>query len=256
MSKRCLVIPDLQAGPGRPTRHLEWAGKYIDDKRPDIIIQVGDLGDFASMSSYDRGKASFEGRRLTKDWDAFRKATDLLMEPWAKRKGYSPRLVYTEGNHEYRIKRAMHDNPELVDSLPDPCEWMKERGWEAYPYLEIANVEGVLVSHLFPRTLTGRVTNSSLKMGAQSANHMIRANMSSCIAGHRPGFDYATVPGARGRSLHGLIAGSFYLHSEEFYGPGNDNQWKGLVMLNQLRAGDFDPCPVRMTYLQSRYNNG
>jgi hypothetical protein len=250
--KRAVVLPDVQAGPGRSNRHMTWAGNYVAAKQFDIVIQLGDLGDFPSLSSYDKGKASFEGRRLTRDWDAFRASVDAFMQPWAGKK-YKPRLVYTEGNHEFRIKRAMEDNPELVGSLPDPCAYLTERGWECYPYLTVARVEGVLVSHLFPRTLTGRVTSGSLRYGSPSANHMIRANMASCIAGHKPGFDYATVPGAGSKSLHGLIAGSFYTHRELYVGPGNDVQWKGVVTLNGLHNGQYDVCPVGMRHLKERY---
>ncbi|MCI0656860.1 MAG: hypothetical protein L0170_07290, partial [Acidobacteria bacterium] len=39
---RILMIPDLQIGPGTPTDHLDWIGKYIVDKRPDFIVQIGD----------------------------------------------------------------------------------------------------------------------------------------------------------------------------------------------------------------------
>ncbi len=254
MSKRCLVIPDPQNGPGRPTRHLSWAGHYIADKQPDVLAIIGDWGDFSSMSSYDKGKAVFEGRRLSKDWDSYRTSLDVFMAPWAGIGGYKPRLEYFEGNHEYRIKRAMNDNPEL-DMLPDVCGYMAEAGWKAHPYLEVTKIDGVLFSHLFPRTLTGRVTNSSLKYGSSSANHMIRANMASCVAGHKPGFDYATVPGPGGKSLHGVIAGSFYLHNETYNGPGNDNFWRGLVMLNGFGGGQFDICPVSVRYLKEKYGS-
>lgn len=250
--KRGLLIPDVQAGPNRSNRHMAWAGRYVADKQFDVIIQIGDLGDFPSLSSYDRGKATFEGRRLTRDWDAFRASVDAFMDPWAGKK-YQPRLVYTEGNHEYRIKRAMNDNPELEGSLPDPCAYLAERGWETYPFLRVAKVEGVLVSHLFPLSLNGRVTNSSVRYGATNASVMVRANMASCIAGHKPGYDVAMHPGAGGRMLCGLIAGSFYTHSETYNGPGFDNQYKGLVALNQLHQGYFESCPVGLKYLKATY---
>ena len=37
-----LVIPDTQADPGRPDDHMEWAGHYAVDKKPDVIIHIGD----------------------------------------------------------------------------------------------------------------------------------------------------------------------------------------------------------------------
>lgn len=252
--KRGLVLPDVQAGPGRPNRHLGWAAHYAIDKGFDPIIQVGDWGDFPALSSYDKGKAAFEGRRLSRDWDAFRASVDAFETVLARSKGYNPRKVYTEGNHEYRIKRAENDNPELQGALPDPQAYLAEHGWETYEYLTVVKVEGVLVSHLFPRTLNGRVTNTSVRYGAPNASVMVRANMASCIAGHKPGYDVEMHPGAGGRMLCGLIAGSFYLHSETYNGPGFDNQWKGVVALNGLHNGRFDACPVSIRYLQERYS--
>jgi hypothetical protein len=250
MSKRGLVVPDTQAGPTRTVTHLEACSRFIEEKRFDVIVQVGDLGDFPSLSSFDKGKAAAENRRLSKDWDAFRRAVDALMGAWEGKK-YKPRLVYTEGNHEFRIKRYAEANPEL-DTLPDVCSYMRSRGWEAYPFLTVAKVEGVRVSHLFPRSLNGKVSSSGLKFGAPSAEHQIRANMASTIAGHKPGYDHG-VYSTQERQYHGLIAGSFYPWKEAWMGPGQDNSWSGVVVLNQLNAGQFDPCPVRLSYLTKKY---
>lgn len=245
------MIPDVQAGPTRSLIHLDWISRFIDDKRFDIIIQNGDLGDFTSLSSYDKGKASAENRRLSKDWDSFREAEERIRKAWAGRRGYSPRIVYTSGNHEGRCYRYREANPEL-DTLPDPVAYMSSIGWESYPFLGVANVEGCQVSHLFPRSLNGRVSQSGIKFGAASPEAMIRANMSSCIAGHRPGYAHGTFS-TKTRQYHGLIAGSCYLHREEWMGPGQDNSWSGVVVLNQLKRGEFDPCPVRLTYLKDKY---
>lgn len=250
-AKRGLVIPDVQAGPTRSVTHLKHVSKFIADKQFDTIIQNGDLGDFTSLSSFDKGKASAENRRLSKDWDAFRLAVDTIMASWAGIKGYKPRLVYTAGNHEFRVVRYQEANPEL-DTLPDPVAYMKSLGWESYPFLTVAKVEGCQVSHLFPRSLAGRVTMAGLKYGAPSPEHQVRANMASTIAGHRPGYAHGTFS-TQDRQYHGLIAGSCYAHKEEWMGPRQDNNWSGVVVLNQLKRGEFDPCPVRLSYLKSRY---
>jgi len=43
-----LVIPDTQAKPGAPTKHLEWIGRYILDRRPDVVVHLGDHWDMPS----------------------------------------------------------------------------------------------------------------------------------------------------------------------------------------------------------------
>ena len=79
-----LVIPDTQITPDSPTDHLRWIGKYIAEKRPDVVIQIGDFNDCESLSSYDKGKKGFEGRRYIKDIEAGKKAMAELMRPIRK----------------------------------------------------------------------------------------------------------------------------------------------------------------------------
>ena len=40
--RRYVVIPDTQVKPGVPTDHLEWAGRYVAEKRPDVVVHLGD----------------------------------------------------------------------------------------------------------------------------------------------------------------------------------------------------------------------
>src|SRR6187431_2812527 len=58
-----MVIPDVQSKPGVQNDHLTWIGAYAVEKKPDVIVCIGDFWDFPSLSSYDKGKLSFEGRR-------------------------------------------------------------------------------------------------------------------------------------------------------------------------------------------------
>jgi hypothetical protein len=248
--KHC-VLPDIQNGPERPTDHLRWAGNYIAAKRPDVIVQIGDWGDWASLSSYDRGKRDAEGRRVTKDWDAFRRSVEVLEKPFAKIRGYRPRKIFTEGNHEVRIKRYANECP-AIDVLPDPMGFLGERGWEAYPFLTPVNVDGIRYCHLFARTSTGKVTPSSQKFGAANAIAQVRGNMVSCTAGHKPGFDYAEV-NVEDRTLHGLIAGSFYTHHEDYQTVQGNRYFKGLVMKHRVVNGTYDVCKVGIDFLRERY---
>ena len=249
--RRHLVIPDCQDGPDRPKDHLRWAGKYIAEKRPDVVVQLGDLGDFGSLSSYDKGKKTIEGKRLSADWDSFRRAVDELEKPFERCNGYRPRKVYTAGNHEQRVQRYHVDNPQL-DTLPDTLGYMRSRGWEVHPYLGIAEVDGVHYSHLFARTSTGRVTDSSQRFGAPTAIAQAKANMMTCVAGHKPGFDYALLP-AHNHTIHSLIAGSFYPWAEEYMTVQGNSYWRGILMLHEVRGGEFDLMQVSLNYLKRKF---
>lgn len=110
-----LIIPDTQCKDGDNLEFLSWIGKYIVDQKPDVVINLGDFADMESLSSYDVGKKSFEGKRCVKDVQAAHDAMDTLLSPLKtfnikakhnKEKQYKPYMVLTLGNHEQRIIRS------------------------------------------------------------------------------------------------------------------------------------------------------
>jgi hypothetical protein len=141
--KTHLVIPDTQVCPGSPTEHLTWIGEYIVHKEPDVIVMLGDFAEMESLSSYDRGKKAFEGRRYWKDVEAAKQAMGKLLSPlrreqqkrkYAKRRQYMPRMVMLLGNHENRINRAVEQELSLKE-LYQPKTWdMKQQGGRCCPF--------------------------------------------------------------------------------------------------------------------------
>jgi len=118
-----VVIADTQVKPGYDLSYLTAIGKFIAQKKPEVIIHIGDHFDFESLSSYDKGKQSFEGRRVKEDLESGHEGMKLLMQPIldlqetqrkAKKKVYNPRLVFCLGNHEARADRFANDNPEFT----------------------------------------------------------------------------------------------------------------------------------------------
>lgn len=251
-NKSHLLIPDLQVKPGGKTDHLDWIGRYIAAKKPDVIVQIGDWWDMPSLSSYDMGKKAAEGKRVPADFKAGCESVTRLMKHWKRFRSYKPRLIFTEGNHEQRIRRYENDFPHLSGSLPRPLDYLAERGWECYPFLQPAVVDGICYSHFFPRTSKGTVSAASARNGASSAFAQLKNNMMTCIAGHRQGYDTAmyNVGATRYRSI---IAGSCYLHDEGYMGPQGNDYWRGILMLHRVKKGNFDLCEVSLDYLKERY---
>ena len=64
-----LVIGDPHCTPKATNDRFLWAGKFARDLKPNTIICMGDFASMDSLSSYDKGKKSFEGRRYKKDID-------------------------------------------------------------------------------------------------------------------------------------------------------------------------------------------
>lgn len=246
---KLLYIPDLQVKPGVSLKHLTHISKFIADKQPDVVVQGGDLWDMPSLSSYDRGRKAAEGRRVTRDWEAGCEAVATLMGSVNYKHKFQ--WVFTEGNHEDRLRRYAEDNP-AIDNLPNPCEYLRGLGWKVHPFLSVATIGGVRFSHIFPRTSTGRVTGHSARNGPASALAMVRANMASCVMGHRQGLDMA-VYNTGSKTYYGLIAGSCYTHQEEYLTPQYTNYWRGVILMHRVKNGTFDPCFVSLDYLKERY---
>jgi len=253
MSK-ILVLPDCQVKPDHDVSYLSKIGQYIVEKKPDTVVCIGDFADMPSLSSYDVGRKSFEGRRYTKDVEATHVAMDTLLSPLRQhnlaakkhhKERYNPRLVLTLGNHEERISRAVEGDAKLEGVLSiDDLEYEKH-GWEVYPFLDVVVIDGVAFSHYFTSGTLGRPSTSA---AAQlNKKHM------SCIAGHQQGLQIATGHRADGKRLTSIIAGSCYEHDEDYMGPQGNKHWRGFLVLHEVKDGEFDLMPVSLDYLNRKY---
>jgi len=251
---RIMVIPDCQVKPDVSTDHLSWAGKYAVDMRPDVIVNIGDFWDMPSLSSYDKGKKSFEGRRYTKDIDAGNAAMALLMAPIIeeqqrlkrnKEKLWKPRLVFTLGNHENRIARAVDNDAVLEGVIGFDDLNLKKYNWEVHPFLEVVNIGGVLFSHYFTSGVMGRPVNS--------AKTLLTKKMMSAVMGHVQDRDIAYSRRGDGTPVTGIFAGIFYQHAEDYLTPQTNGSWSGVWILHGVKEGSFDEMPVSLQYLRDRY---
>jgi hypothetical protein len=256
MSKTHFVLPDCQIRSGDDLSFLRAIGNYLVRKQPDVIVCLGDFADMPSLSSYDVGKKSFEGRRYAHDVKAARDAMKALLDPIKlfnerakknKEKQYKPRMVLTLGNHEHRINRAINDDPKLDGVLSVDDLQYKEFGWEVYPFLDVVIVDGIAYSHYFTTGLLGRPVTTA--QACLSKKHM------SCIQGHQQGLQIATGYRADGSALTCIIAGSCYEHSEDYLGPQGNNHWRGALMLHDVQNGQFDLMAIKLDWLKKKYEN-
>lgn len=249
-----LVIPDTQVKPGVPTDHLRWIGQYIIDKKPDVIVHLGDHWDMPSLSSYDKGKKAMEGRRYTEDIKAGNAALRLLDSPTNRynaqrahhgRSLYEPTKILLRGNHEHRVIRAIESDAVLDGTIgPDDFE---SPGWDVHEFLEVVWVDGIAYSHYFANPMSGR------PYGGQCATRLKTLGCSFTM-GHQQVLDYAMRSVAGGTQMHhGLIAGTCYIHDEDYLGPQGNLQWRGIVMKHEVSEGHYDIMLVSLEYLCRRY---
>lgn len=254
--RRHLFIPDVQVTPDTPNDHLVWISKYIIDKKPDVIVQIGDFADMESLSSYDKGKISFEGRRYNRDVEAANTAFKILnsqinkynnRQRKNKKKLYSPEMHLTLGNHENRIDRAISENPILEGTISTEDLCYKEMGWVVHDFLKPVVIDGLHYCHYFYNRQSGRPLSGE--------NIMLRLkNVGfSFVQGHQQIY----TPGIRelnnGERHRGLVCGACYLHAEDYRGPQAGNEWRGVFLLNEVENGDYVLNEVSLDYLCRRY---
>lgn len=251
--EKILIIPDTQVKPGVPTDHLHWLGNYIVEKQPTTIVHLGDHFDLPSLSSYDKGTAAIEGRRVVEDLRAGKEGMRQLERPLEalqafqrkRRKTiYSPRKIFLKGNHEDRLARYVNHNPELIGIFDDASFGLN--GWEVYQFLEVVNVSDILFSHYFANPMSGRPYTGR-------ANSLLQRIGKSFIMGHRQELDFTARELVDGTRQLGIIAGAFYQHEEGYKGFQGNKHWRGVVMLNEVDAGWGDPMMVSLDFLRRRY---
>lgn len=252
MSSKHLIIPDCQIKDGDDTEFLSWIGQYILDQKPDVIINLGDFADMESLSSYDVGKKSFEGKRYIKDISAAHQAMDKLLQPLRefnakakknKEKQYKPRKVLTLGNHEERIARAVNNDPKLEGLIK--YEDLPYQDWEVHPFLKPVFIDGIAYCHYFPTGVMGRP--------ATTASAMVSKLHMSCIAGHQQGKQVAYGKRPDGSTITCIIAGSCYEHDEHYLDHQTNKHWRGVIVLHEVQDGCFDEMFVSLSYLKKRY---
>jgi hypothetical protein len=248
-------MPDTQVKPGVPTDHLEWAGRWCAEKKPEVIVHIGDHADMPSLSTYDIGKKSYNGRTYRDDIEAAKEGMRRFLAPIRmeqarllrnKMKAWNPRLILTTGNHEHRIARAIEDDQKLDGLISlDDLEY-KEAGWEVYPFLEPVIVDGVAYCHYFTSGTMGRPVSSARALAMKK--HM------SCVMGHVQNTEIdVSQKRADGTFITGLFAGCFYQHEEAYLGHQGNQVKHQCWMLYNVRDGQFDLHALSLEYLKKRY---
>lgn len=249
-----LVIPDVQLKPGNTIGFLTSIGNYIVDKKPEVVIQIGDFADMPSLSSYDVGKKSFEGRRYKADIEAVHMGMEALLAPLkeynarmrrTKHTTYVPRLVLTLGNHEQRIAKATENDPKLDGTIGLSDLKYKEFGWEVYDFLKPVIIDGIAYCHYFTSGVMGRPV--------ASARHLVQKKHMSCTMGHVQNWEMHREVSADGRPVLGLFSGSCYEHDEDYLGPQGNTYDRGIWMKHEVSNGAYQPMFVSLKYLKANY---
>lgn len=252
--RRHAIIPDGQLKPGDDLTHIKWAAAALVDYRPDVIVVIGDWGDFPSLSTHDApGTRETEGRRVKPDIDIFNEGFEILIAPMRaeqarlirnRDKQWNPECHFLFGNHEDRLTRAIYLDPKWEGLLT--LDALKTPGFQRHAYQKIVQIDGIKYCHFFPNPYSGR------PIGGTIINRLGHIGC-SFVQGHQQGFQYASKQ-YPDHVKHGLVCGRFYQHHESYRAQDVQlSEWNGIVILNRVHQGDYDLMPLRMDYLREKY---
>jgi len=242
------VIADTQAKPTESLEYMLWIGKYISDTKPDVVVHIGDHYDMPSLSSYDKGKASSEGRRFVDDLKAGNKGLELLDIEIHKDQTYKPRKVFCKGNHENRIDRYVEDNPELKGTIGTELLPLEEYGWEVYDFLQPIEIGGIYFVHYLANPMSGKPYSGT-------ASSILKTVGKSFVVGHKQVLDITIRPTIDGKQQIGIINGACYSHDESYKGYQGNNHFRGLTVLHEVKDGFGLPSFVSLDYMKEKYYN-
>jgi hypothetical protein len=248
-----LIIPDAQVKEGVDTSHLLAIGKYIVQHKPDVIVCIGDFWDMESLSAWDRGKLQFEGRRYVKDVESGNAAMELMLGPLkrynirrklGKKAPYRPKMIFTLGNHEYRIQRAVESSGEYQGLMG--YHDLNLSDWEVYDFLEPVEVDGVKYAHFFANPMTGKPYGGTIDTRLKNIGY-------SFTQGHTQTLLYGRRDLTNGQVLNGVVCGAFYSHDESYKGYQGNNHFRGVLHKRNVSEGDYDLEVIRLDSLLEDY---
>lgn len=247
-----LVISDPHAHPDHDNERADWVGKLILDVRPDVVVNIGDMWDFPSLSSYEKGKKSFWGRAYNRDLAAGLDFDRRLWGPIREAKRRHPFKVFIEGNHENRLKKLLQVQPELDGTLSFDDLGLKKNYDQVVEYTGSSTpgtitIDGILYSHFVITGVSGKAI-SAMHLGY----NLIQKRHMSVTVGHNHTFSY-DVQQTDEKRLHGLCCGTLQNYQPDWAGEIYGLWRHGVVLKHNVRDGDYDLEWISLDRLKKEY---
>lgn len=235
-----LVVGDAHFTPHCDFERAAWVGEIIMDRRPDIVITMGDWYDMHSLNAYEKhGSKSMEGVNISDDIRAGDAAFDTMFTPvWdhnqsrraINKKTYQPDFIFLHGNHEERLDRFIQDFPKFEKAFVYGAE---ERSDLVVPYRHYVDIGGVLFTHI-PHNKARPISS------VYGARKVLQAMDKSVVWGHTHMLDFATSTRIGGDQIYGLNVGCLFDDDPHYMDGLVKDYWRGVVLLSNVTNGKFD----------------
>lgn len=252
-----LIVPDQHAHPAFNNDRADWIGKLILELKPDVVINMGDAADMASLSKFDKGTGAFGSSSYAADMESHLNFQDRMWTPMKRSKKRMPFSVVLEGNHEHRVKRTISELPHLAGAKFGLS--FKDFDFDHY-YHEVVEyegnnagiitVDGIQYAHYFVSGVMGRPIG-----GEHHAASLIDKNLVSSTCAHSHTVDWAVRSASGGKKIMGLVAGCYQDYRSTWAGAVNNLWWSGVVIKRNVDNGCYDPQFVSIDALRKEYGS-
>jgi hypothetical protein len=229
-----VAIGDAHDSPSIPNKsRFRNAGRFVADTKPDMVIQIGDLVTFDSISQFALpGSVEFkELPTFPQDITSAQAALDAFNEGLG---GYDCDKHVTLGNHEDRIWSHAGRNPQLGTMIQLEFDRLLARnGWSYSLFSQPYWVGGVAFSHI-PLSIMGKPIGGELTTQTVA----LRA-VTDWVYGHTHRSDVARRPKLGGFVNTAINLGSFLPtgHIEHYVKVGTLTGWSYCLFELRISKG-------------------
>jgi len=252
--KTVIVYTCCHTDPDVSNERFSWLGELIYDVRPDYTVDLGDFYDMRSLNSFDgRNPEQVVSQNYEKDILKGEDAQERIRHRIKKNKVRRPAYFGFEGNHEYRIKKAISLDPRLkgdkhglsfnhlkTDYWYDEYHEYKNNGPTSHVY------DGILYAHYVSSGNFG-----SAMSGDYHAHNLLKKTLKSTTVGHSHRRNIYFRDDAK---AIGLVAGCYKGAEESWAGQSNKEWWKGVVIKRSLDNGYYEPQFISYNELKEAYS--
>jgi len=133
--QKSVLLPDIHH-PYHDKPSIKAVIEFTEWFNPNRVVIMGDAIEMRAIDSWKQRQCNmkfFEGKRLLKDYQSFRR--DIL-RPIERVISKECEKVYLAGNHEHRAYWTVSKNPQLEGLIePEKALNLKRRGWKWIPYI-------------------------------------------------------------------------------------------------------------------------
>lgn len=256
--KTVVVMTCAHVMPEVPNDRFDWLGSLLYDLKPDEFWNLGDFSEMGSLSSFDsRYPQKLVARSYEKDINHTLDAHDRMWHKFKVNKKGMPKRVFIQGNHEYRIDRAIEHDPGMAGSnygISTDHLGIDSYYNEYHPYRNgspaLVLSDGVCYSHFISSGSYGKAMD-----GYNLGNKLIEKMGCSVTVGHNHRFYYSKKPEAMLGKQHGLVAGCFLGAEHDWAGQTNREWDSGVAICHRLDSGNYDLEWVSSERMKDYYGN-